>query len=1018
MPNTVAELVFIPAPGVGHIMSTIEIAKLLVNRDQHLSVTVLVIKPPPSSGSGSAITAYIGSLANKSIDRIRFIELPQDENLPTRDPKAPMAFFNEFINSHCKYVRNAVANMTSQPGCGRVAGFVIDMFCTAMIDVANEFNVPTYVFFTSNAAFLGFKLYIQTLYDDQNQNVELNNPDATIPVPCFVNPVPKKVFPSVMQTKEGLDLAMELARKLRKPKAIMVNTFSELETHAVESLSSESSIPPVYTVGPLLNLEGGGGKPLDDDVMQWLDGQPASSVVFLCFGSMGSFEKVQVHEIAHALERSGHRFVWSLRRPPSKETTNWIPSDYEDPRVVLPEGFLERTSGIGKVIGWAPQVKLLGHQAVGGFVSHCGWNSMLESLWFGVPSATWPMYAEQQLNAFEMVVELGLAVEIKMDYNAKAEMVIVTADEIEGGIRRLMADDTIRTQVKEMSEKSRVAVMEGGSSYASVGHLYEHEPDHNYQGRALPTELIARRASPPSDMHMLLRTAAAALHWKNVYVMKHIFSSEFMNQKEMPNTVAELVFIPAPGAGHIMSTIEIAKLLVSRDQQLSVTVLVIKPPPSPGSSSAAVTTYIESLANKSIDRIRFIELPQDENLPTRDPKAPMTFFNEFIKSHCKYVRNAVADITSRPGSGQVAGFVIDMFCTAMIDVANEFNVPTYVFYTSNAAFLGFQMYILSFSDDQNRDVVESTNSDATIPVPSFVNPVPKKVFPSVLQTKEGLDVARDFARKMKKSKAIMVNTFSELETHAVKSLSFDSSIPPVYTVGPLLNLEGGAGKPLDDDVMRWLDGQPPSSVVFLCFGSMGSFEKVQVTEIAHALEQSGYHFVWSLRQPPSKETPTGNPSDYEDLRVVLPEGFLERTSEIGKVIGWAPQVALLAHRAVGGFVSHCGWNSMLESLWFGIPSATWPMYAEQQLNAFEMVVELGLAVEIKMDYKRDTRFNPEAEIVTADEIEGGIRRLMVDDTIRAKVKEMSEKSRAAVAEGGSSYASVGRLIQDFIRNIS
>nr|ANW09828.1 UDP-glycosyltransferase 16 [Carthamus tinctorius] len=397
----------------------------------------------------------------------------------------------------------------------------------------------------------------------------------------------------------------------------------------------------------------------------------------------------------------------------------------------------------------------------------------------------------------------------------------------------------------------------------------------------------------------------------------------------------------------------------------------------------------------------------------------MTSFDEFINRHCKYVRNVVADMMSQPGSGRVvAGFVIDMFCTGMIDVANEFNIPTYVFFTSNAAFLGFQMHMLSLRDDRDRDLAESTDSDATIPVPSFVNPVPTKVFPSMVKS-EGLDFVTRIVGKMREAKAIVVNTFLELETHAIESLSCDSSGPFVYPVGPLLNLEDGAGKQLDDEVKRWLDGQPPSSVVFLCFGSMGSFEEVQVKEIAYALERSGHRFLWSLRRPPLAEKGFGNPSDYEDPRVVLPEGFMDRTVGIGKVIGWAPQVALLAHRAIGGFVSHCGWNSVLESLWFGVPIAAWPMYAEQQLNAFAMVVELGLAVEIKMDYKKDM-FNPKAEIelVTADEIEGGIRRLMADETIRTRAKEMSEKSRAAVAEGGSSYASVGSLIEDFMRNIS
>ncbi|KAI3692987.1 hypothetical protein L6452_32813 [Arctium lappa] len=132
----------------------------------------------------------------------------------------------------------------------------------------------------------------------------------------------------MVKAREWMDFVMRLVRKLRKAKAIMVNTFLELETHAIKSFSSDSRLPFVYPVGPLLNLEGGAGKP------------------------MGSFEEVQVKEIAYSLERSGHRFVWSLHRPPLEETTIGNPSDYEDPGVVLLEGFMERTAGIRKVIGW------------------------------------------------------------------------------------------------------------------------------------------------------------------------------------------------------------------------------------------------------------------------------------------------------------------------------------------------------------------------------------------------------------------------------------------------------------------------------------------------------------------------------------------------------------------------------------------------------------------------------------------------------------------------------------------
>ncbi|PWA48750.1 UDP-glucuronosyl/UDP-glucosyltransferase [Artemisia annua] len=474
MADTVAELVFIPAPGVGHITSTIEFAKLLVNRDKHISITILVIKPPP----GSAMNVYTKLFARKGIDRIRFIELPQDETLPKLDPEAPITYMNEFIKVHCKHVKNIIADMINQSGSNQVA-FVIDMFCVSMMDVANEFNIPTYIFFTSSAAFLGYKLYIQTICDTLNQDIfALSNSDSEVQIPSFIKPVQTKVFPAVYQAQEGLDFLVYCVRKFRHAKAIIVNTFLELETHAIESFSSDTTFPPMYPVGPVLNLDVASDTTQDNDVISWLDRQPPASVVFLCFGSMGSFDEAQVKEIARGLERSGHRFLWSLRQSPSPEHAMEVTSDFEDPGEVLPKGFLERTDELGKVIGWAPQVAVLAHPAVGGFVSHCGWNSILESLWFGVPMATWPMYAEQQINAFELVVEMGLAVEIKLDYkinvfNPKGNLVIVAAEEIENGVRQVMEDNKIRFKVKETSKMSRNAVIQGGSSYGYIGSLVQ-----------------------------------------------------------------------------------------------------------------------------------------------------------------------------------------------------------------------------------------------------------------------------------------------------------------------------------------------------------------------------------------------------------------------------------------------------------------------------------------------------------------------------------------------------------------
>ncbi|KAK4342404.1 hypothetical protein RND71_038220 [Anisodus tanguticus] len=196
--------------------------------------------------------------------------------------------------------------------------------------------------------------------------------------------------------------------------------------------------------------------------MKWLDEQPNSSVVFLCFGSMGSFEEDQVKEIANALESSGYRFLWSLRQPPPKDKLQ-LSSEFENLEEVLPEGFLQRSKGIGKVIGWAPQVDILSHPAVGGFVSHCGWNSTLESVHSGVSMEIWPLYAEQQSNAFQLEI-----------FNNRNPPVLVKAEEIGNGIKQLMvSENKITAKVREMKEKRKATLMEGGSSYVALGHFVE-----------------------------------------------------------------------------------------------------------------------------------------------------------------------------------------------------------------------------------------------------------------------------------------------------------------------------------------------------------------------------------------------------------------------------------------------------------------------------------------------------------------------------------------------------------------
>ncbi|KAK2431492.1 anthocyanidin 3-O-glucosyltransferase [Trifolium repens] len=474
---------------------------------------------------------------------------------------------------------------------------------------------------------------------------------------------------------------------------------------------------------------------------------------------------------------------------------------------------------------------------------------------------------------------------------------------------------------------------------------------------------------------------------------------------------AEIVFIPSPGVGHQVSTLEFAKLLINRDNRLRITILVITLP-----HTTETDVYTKSLPIS--DSLNVINLPECSLPPISDPVLAMAALLEAQKTN---VKQAVSNLTTGKQHGHLAAFVVDMLFTNMIDIAKEFSVPAFVFFTSGVAFLGLSIHILNLFE---RDNVDSTQllELTELAIPSFANLVPTKSLPSVVLRKEYESFFMSYAKGLKNADGIIVNSFEELETHAVHSFSSHPDLAglPIYPVGPILNLNPKTNGTVDyDDIINWLDDQPPSSVVFLCFGSMGSFDEDQVKEIAVAVENSGVRFVWSLRKAPPKGTMIP-PSDYplSELDSVLPEGFLDRTVEIGRVIGWAPQAQILAHSATGGFVSHCGWNSTLESIYFGVPIATWPLYSEQQPNAFELVYELKMAVEIALDYRVEL-FGAPNYLLTADKIERGIRSVLdKDGEVRKKVKKMSEKSRKTLLEGGSSYNYLGHLIDNIMNQVS
>lgn len=466
----------------------------------------------------------------------------------------------------------------------------------------------------------------------------------------------------------------------------------------------------------------------------------------------------------------------------------------------------------------------------------------------------------------------------------------------------------------------------------------------------------------------------------------------------------ELVFIPSPGIGHFVSTIDFAKCLLDRDDRLSITILVMCPTAAP-----EIGAYIQAVA-ASYTRMRYIDIPPAK--VRSSSKSPGKLVSDYIEAHKSHVEHAILTLLS-DDSLQLAAVVVDLYCTCMIDVAHKFKIPSYLFYTSGAAFLGFTRYFPAVC----HNLVGADQFHSKLIILSYAHPVPINVFPDFAFDEDGQTSILNHCTRLEETKGVIINTFVELEPHAVNSLVTMSPLS-IYPVGPLLDLRveqqhSTRSGSKWDEIMIWLDDQPPSSVVFLCFGSRGFFDDPQLEQIAIALERSGQRFLWCIRRPPSKGT-LDFPTEYQNIQEALPDGFLEQTDKRGKICGWAPQVEVLAHPAIGGFVSHCGWNSCLESLWYGVPIATWPLYAEQQTNAFQLVHELGLAVELKLDYRASG-----GEIVMADVVERAISRLMDDDNpVRKRVKVMSEKSRKSVVEGGSSYASIARFIEDLqIKNI-
>ncbi|XP_022755848.1 UDP-glucose iridoid glucosyltransferase-like [Durio zibethinus] len=244
----------------------------------------------------------------------------------------------------------------------------------------------------------------------------------------------------------------------------------------------------------------------------------------------------------------------------------------------------------------------------------------------------------------------------------------------------------------------------------------------------------------------------------------------------------------------------------------------------------------------------------------------------------------------------------------------------------------------------------------------------------------------------KRSSAMIENTMEFLE-HAALSKIKEYSPAPVFTIGPFHKLAPSISSSLlkeDAHCISWLDKQTPKSVIYVSFGSMASLSEQNIVEIAWGLANSEQPFLWVIRPgliPGSEGTE------------LLPKGFQEKVGERGCIVKWTPQKEVLAHVAVGGFWTHCGWNSTLESVSEGVPMLCRPYFGDQVLNMRYICYVWKIGLELENELERG-------------KIEGAIKKLMLDaegEEIRNKAMELKEKTEDCLKEEGSSCRSLNEL---------
>ncbi|KAK6922760.1 UDP-glucuronosyl/UDP-glucosyltransferase [Dillenia turbinata] len=458
-------------------------------------------------------------------------------------------------------------------------------------------------------------------------------------------------------------------------------------------------------------------------------------------------------------------------------------------------------------------------------------------------------------------------------------------------------------------------------------------------------------------------------------------------------TKPHAAILSSPGMGHLIPVVQLGKRLVDYHGFLVTIFIVASNESSDQSQLLQLHTYKNSL--------EIVEFPAIDITNLVEPDAKfVTRLAVVMREAVPALRSAISTMKCPPSV-----LIVDLFGTEALCLAEEFKISKYVYVATNARFLSFSLHVPTLHELIKGEFVDQKEP---LKIPGCKPVRPEDVVDPMLdrsnqQYCENLRICK----QLPLGDGILLNTWQDLEAQALVSIQNVQ----VYPIGPVVRPVKPDG--LKGEMLCWLDKQPTESVLYVSFGSGGTMSVKQITELAFGLEQSQQRFIWVIRNPVENHSDasffsTGKEHDDDPPSKYLPDGFLTRTKELGFIVpNWAPQVEILSHRSVGGFMTHCGWNSAMESIVNGAPMIAWPLYAEQRMNATLLTEELGVAVRSEV--------LPTKAVVGRLEIEKMVRMIMEDKQgkgPRERVKELQYRAKNALCEGGSSYNALANAIKN------